>query len=129
MSNRVPGKHGGAPRGRPYTVDSRDYTATISPAGFDAEENVRMRVSIRAEFGHRSVCVVRGITNRSYWHDYPDVESMQAAAISITPQVVCGIIRLAREKGWDPDTSKSNFALVIDREAVRLLANSNITST
>lgn len=94
---------------------------SISPRGFDRDNNVRLRVSFRAQFGSRSVCLVRGLTNRSFWLDYPQIEAMRAAAISITPKVVGGLIRLARQKGWDPDASKSNFELSIDREVERAL--------
>ena len=116
MSGAVPRRHGRSCRNRPYTVDGRDYSVSISTAGFDQDKNVRLRISFRAQFGTRSFCLVRGLTNRSFWQDYPDIEAMRAAAISITPGIVCGLIRLAHNEGWNPDASKSNFELAVDRE-------------
>src|SRR5437868_13297718 len=121
MSN-VPRRHGGPKKTRSYVIDGRDYAVSISDTAPDREGNVRMRVSFRAQFGSRSVCLVRGLTNRSFWQDYPEIEKMRAAAISITPKIVCGMIRLARQAGWDPDASRSNFELSLDQEAVRGLA-------
>jgi hypothetical protein len=94
---------------------------SISDAAIDQEGNVPLQISIRAQFGSRSVCLVRGLTNRSVWHDYPETEKMRAAAISITPKVVCGLIRLAQRDGWDPGASNSNFELSADLDVIRAL--------
>jgi hypothetical protein len=122
MPNSVPPRHGKSRRNRPYTVDGRDYTASISTAGVDNEKNIQLRVSFHAQFGNRSVCLVRALTNRSFWHDYPEIEKMRSAAISITPKIICGLIRLAHREGWDPEVSKSSFELSANRDVVRALA-------
>ena len=82
-----------------------------------------MHVAFRAQFGSRSVCLVRGLTNRSFWHDYPNVEQMREQAISITPLVISALIRLAHQSGWNPAASKSNFELQADRELIRKIAD------
>jgi hypothetical protein len=46
---------------------------------------------------------------------------MRAAAISITPKIICELIRHAHQAGWDPDLSKSNFELSGDRDSIRAL--------
>jgi hypothetical protein len=92
---------------------------SITDAGFDDDGNVLLRVSFRAGFGNRSVCIMRGLTNRSFWHDFPEIERIRATAISITPRVVCELIRMAHQTGWNPVVSKSNFEFLADREIVR----------
>ena len=120
----VPRRHGRSRPRQPYTVDGRDYKVSISDAGFDQEKNVRLDISFRAQFGTRSACQVRGVTNRSFWQDFPEIEQIRAAAISITPKVVCELIRLAHRKGWDREASRSNFELLADREMVRAFSES-----
>jgi hypothetical protein len=128
MADSVPGRHSRLRRNRPYTVDGRDYSVSISPAGFDQDKNVRLRVSFRAQFGTRSVCLVRGLTNRCFWQDHPEIKEMRAASISITPRIVCGLIHLALREGWAPDASKSNFELSVNRDVIRMLAASASSS-
>jgi hypothetical protein len=126
MSRSVPSRHGKSRNNHPYTVDGRAYLVSVSPADLDEEDNVRLRVTFRAEFGARSVCLVRGLTNRAYWQDHSEFEKYNATVISITPQIVCGLIRLAHQAGWDPEASKSNFEFLADRDVVRALAKSTL---
>lgn len=124
MTKSAPGNHGRPRRSRPFQVDGREYAVTIAAAGRDSEENVQMRVTIRAQFASRSVCVLRGLTKRAYWVDYPNFDVQGAGAISITPQAICVLIRHARQQGWNPEASKSNFELTIDNEVFRALMSS-----
>ena len=117
---RAPRRHGKSRANRLFKVDGREYTVSVSDGVLDNKANVRLHISLRAQFGTQSVCQVRGLTNRSLWHDYPrDIEKWRAEAISVTPRVVCELIRLAHQKGWDPEGSRSNFELFVDREMVR----------
>ena len=109
---------------RKYVVADREYAVSISVGKIDKEDNVHMRISFRAHFGNRSVCLVRGVTNRSFWHDYPEVEQMRKDSISVTPKVVCALIAQAHSAGWNPETSKTNFELVVSKESIRELAAS-----
>ncbi len=77
---------------------------------------VLMRVTFRAQFGTRSVCLVRGITNQSA---YESSREEMKKRISITPRVVCEMIRQAHRAGWDPVGSRKNFECAVDREVVR----------
>jgi len=115
------------PRGKSqsYTVDGRAYDVAISAGEIDEDDNVRLRISIQAAFGRNSVCLMRGITNRSYWHDYPCTKEMRRAAVSIAPRQVFGLIKLAHASGWDPERSCSNFELVVNSEAIRTLGETN----
>jgi hypothetical protein len=124
MSPTAPGRHGKSRNNRPFTVDGRAYLVSVSPGDLDEEKNVRLRVTFRADFGTRSACLVRGLKSRSYWQDYGEFEKFLAARISITPQIVCGLIRLAHQAGWDPVASKSNFEYQADRDIIRSLAPS-----
>ena len=98
-------------RARIYHVEGREYAVAISGGELDPQGNVPLRISIRAHFGTQSFCTVRGITNRSFWHDYPDIKEMRGIAISITPRYVCALIAWAHSSGWNPDVSKSNCEL------------------
>ena len=106
-------------RGRIYQVAGREYAVAISAGELDEENNVRLRISIQAHFGNRTFCLVRGVTNRSFWHDYPNIEAMTKVSISLTPSVACGLIVLAHSTGWDPEASKSNFELIATRATIR----------
>jgi hypothetical protein len=81
---------------------------------------VSLRVTFRAEFGTRSFCLVRGLTNNyyyNYYSFYPDPMPM----ISVTPKIICKLVELAHQRGWDPESSKSNFDLPVDWETIRAL--------
>ena len=112
-------------KGRVFQIDGREYAVAISPGGFDEGGNVRLRISIRAHFGNRSFCLVRGVTNRSFWHDYPDIEEMRKASISIGPRQACGFVALAHSMGWKPEASKSNFELQATKEIIRAIDTKN----
>jgi len=109
-------------KGRKHRIDGRQYFVSVSGGEIDAENNVHLRIAIQADFGHRSYCIVRGVTNRSFWHDYPNVELMRENSISVTPRVVSNLIALAHSEGWNPEVSKSNFELFATRETIRGLA-------
>ncbi|MCL4855051.1 MAG: hypothetical protein KJZ78_27125 [Bryobacteraceae bacterium] len=104
---------------RTYQIEGREYAVSISAGKLDEQGNVPLQISIRAHFGTRSFCTVRGVTNRSFWHDYPDIEKMRKTAISITPRHVCALIARAHSQGWNPDTSKANCELPATREDIR----------
>jgi len=108
-------------KGRIVHVDGQSYEVSVSAGSIDEEQNVPLRISIRAQFGSQGFCVVRGVTNRSFWHDYPNIEEMRAASISVGPRQLCGLIALARSQGWDPSTSKSTFELNATRDTIRQL--------
>ncbi|WP_254512924.1 hypothetical protein [Anatilimnocola floriformis] len=117
---KAPRRHGGPKKTRPYAIDGRDYSVSISATAIDFDGNVPLCVSFRAEFGNRSVCQVRGLTNRSFWHDYPE----NTPRISLTPKIVCQLIRYAHVQGWDPVGSKSNMELSADQELLHTLEDS-----
>jgi hypothetical protein len=110
---------------RDYVIDGRPYAVTISAAHIDEERNVHLRVTFRALFGTRSVRTVRGITNRSFWHDYPHIEEMRAKSISLTPKAVCELVRLAHRAGWTPENCRSNFEFHTTTDDIRALAGSS----
>ena len=97
-----------------YSVDGESYTASIVECGYNETGGVRLRVTATAEFGTGSTCMLEGLTNREFWHDYPDCNPEEA--ISITPKTVCDLIRHARSHGWDPITSKSNARIQLNNE-------------
>jgi hypothetical protein len=61
--------------------------------------------------------MIKGLHNVDYYHNYGywDDEAFSEASdtISITPRVIASLIRYARNKGWSPETSKSNQELEI----------------
>ena len=53
------------------------------------------------------------------WHDDPrDMQKWRAETVSITPRVVCELIRMAHRNGWDPERSKTEFEWFVDRGEV-----------
>jgi hypothetical protein len=117
------------PKGsRIYRVGKKEYAVSVRGGRPDALGDVPLRISIRAHFGTRSCCTVRGLTNRCFWHDYPEIEEMRRNAVSITPRHVCALIVMAHSKGWNPETSKSSFDLPATREDIRALIAEQATA-
>ena len=98
-----------------YSVDDNSYTVSVHECGYESSGGVKMAVTIKAEYGTGSFCIVEGMVNREYWHDYPDFSPTR---ISITPRVVCEIIRHAHSTGWNPTYDKSNCRIQLDNEAL-----------
>jgi hypothetical protein len=109
-------------KGKQYEVDGRSYCVAISVSEIDEADAVHLRVTIQAGYGTRSFCIVKGLVNRSYWHDYPDIEEMRKRTISITPAVVCHIIRHTLNTEWNPDSEKANRAILLDNQFLATLA-------
>jgi hypothetical protein len=107
--------------GRIYRIEGREYAVSISAGKIDKAGDVPVRISMRANFGKRSFSLVRGVTNRSFWDDYPYIEEMRKVSISLTPRIVCRLIALAHARGLSPETSKSSFQFVATRETIRAI--------
>jgi hypothetical protein len=97
-------------------VDGLEYTACINECGYTVEDAVKLSVAIRAEYGTKSLCIVEGMTNRDFWHDYPNYDPN--AAIAITPRVVCEIIRYSLRNGWQPMQNKATLRVQLDNEGL-----------
>ena len=99
---------------KPFAVDGNRYVVSITAT---YEARVMLRVTIRAAFGNRSYCTVKGLQNVDYYHNYGywDDETFSEASdtISITPRLIASLIRYARDNGWSPESSKSNRQLEI----------------
>lgn len=102
---------------KPMTVDGRAYIASITAVYVAAGSPLTMRLTIRADFGHRSYCTFRGLTNHAYYFNYGEYDPEQS--ISLTPRVVADLIRFAHSQGWEPMQSRSNFEVESDNDAVR----------
>jgi len=107
------------PKPRLYTIDGKPYTISISQGEIDREQNVHLHVTFRAIFGERSFCLIRGLTNRLFWLDYPDIAQMRAKSVSLTPGIVCALVRLAHRTGWNPEDCKSNFEMYATNDDIR----------
>ncbi|QDU46031.1 hypothetical protein Mal52_45280 [Symmachiella dynata] len=112
-------------KGKKYEVDGNSYTVAVTVKDIDSDNGVHLRITIRAEFGNRSFCSVTGLVNRSFWHDYPAIEEMRKRSISITPSVVCKIIRHVRKGMWQPDQESANRNYEIDNEVLASLVGKN----
>jgi hypothetical protein len=107
---------------KPFIVDG--YSYEVSVTGTYAA-HVTLRVTIRATFGNRSYCTIKGLHNVDYYHNYGywDDETFSEASdtISITPRLIAALIRYARNNGWSPENSKSNLQLGITNLEAKLL--------
>ncbi len=103
-------------RPKPLIVDGEPYLYWIRELRYDSNGAVPLRVVVRADFGTRSFCTINGLSNREYWHDYPDWNP--AACISLTPGVVCQLIRYTRTQGWEPTESRTNVVFSLDNSAI-----------
>jgi hypothetical protein len=50
-----------------YVVDELPYTACINENGTTDDWGVKVSVAIKAEYGKESLCLIKGMVNRSYW--------------------------------------------------------------
>jgi hypothetical protein len=100
-------------RRKPFVVDREPYEASVS-ATFD--KVFQLGVTIRADFGNRSYCLIRGLRNFGYWYNYGYWNkdySESEDTISITPRMIAALIRFARRNGWSPEESKSNHSVTM----------------
>jgi hypothetical protein len=101
-------------RRKEFIVDGCRYEVSVTAT---YEARVELRVTIRAEFGTRSYCTIRGLRNVGYYHNYgywnDEMFSEASDTISITPRLISSLIRYARNNGWSPESSKSNERLEI----------------
>ena len=102
---------------KPMTVDGRPYVASVNATYPEGIGPLAMRVTVRAEYGYRSVCTFRGLTNQEYWFNYGEYNPN--TVIAITPRVIAGLIRFALGQGWDPVHSKSNVEIETDNTVIR----------
>jgi hypothetical protein len=103
-------------RQKPVIVDGEPYLYWIRELPFDDADAVPLRVVLRADFGTRSFCTITGLTNREYWHDFPIWDP--DVTISVTPKVVCNLIRFARTQGWNPVSTRTNFSIATDNASL-----------
>jgi hypothetical protein len=101
-------------RRKPFLVDGLRYEVSVTAT---YEAHVTLRVTIRAGFGNSSYCTIMGLHNVDYYynHGYWNDKTFSEASdtISITPRLIASLIRYARNRGWSPETSKSNQQLDI----------------
>ncbi|MEM9940488.1 MAG: hypothetical protein AAF939_02785 [Planctomycetota bacterium] len=106
-----------------YIVDQLPYTACITEHGISEDGGIQLGVAIKADYGLRSLCLIRGTVNRSYWMDYPDFDPNKS--FSITPRVVCDLIRFAIANVWSPATSKSQMEFRVDNQKLSSIIQSD----
>ena len=99
-----------------FVVDDRAYWACVNENGSTTDWGIKLSVAIKAEYGMNSLCLIKGMVNRAYWHDYPDFDKTKA--FSITPRVICGLIRHALINGWNPIANKSQYNIQLDNRAL-----------
>jgi hypothetical protein len=97
-----------------FVVDGHRYEVSVTAL---YATHLKLRVTIRADFGTRSYCTITGLHNVEYYYNYgywDDATFSEASdTISITPRLIASLIRWARNNGWSPEASKSNQQLEI----------------
>ena len=101
---------------RRLVVDELPYIACVSENGRSDDGGVKLRVIIQACYGYESLCVIWGMVNRDYWLDFPDFDIEKT--FSITPRVICELVRHALENGWSPTESKTQVQIELDNEGL-----------
>ena len=105
-------------------VDDLKYTSCVNEAGYTEDGAVKLNVAVRAEYGTKSLCIIEGMANREYWSDYPNYDPSRT--FSITPRVICEIIRHALQNGWDPNERKSDIRIQLNNEGLRKLIDQTL---
>jgi hypothetical protein len=87
-------------RRKPFVVNGQEYQVSVTAT---YEQVVEMRVTLRAEFGTRSFCTIRGLKNVAYYHNYGYWNDPEHCAsrdeISVTPRMISALVMFARENG------------------------------
>ncbi len=91
-------------KGREFKVDGRQYLVAVRSSGPNADELVKVGITIKAGYGTNSVCIIRGMLNW-WWRDTGTTPGFQ-----VTPRVICDVIRYAHEQGWNPSDDKRDVA-------------------
>jgi hypothetical protein len=111
------------------TVDHNQYVVKVSAERTDADGTVHVRVTLRAQYGTRSVCIVRGFENLDQWsYAWLKPDFVPIDVIAITPGVVCRLIKWAHQAGWNPAEVKSNVELRVSADDVRRLLEPGLTA-
>lgn len=109
---------------KPFNVDDRPYEVTVTPILGKLDEPIDLRITLRADYGHRSFCIFRGLQNYGYYWNYGYwnlPEDKQIKTIEITPRIIADLIRLAHTKGWSPDASKSNVEYTLENDEIMII--------
>ena len=101
---------------RRLVVDELPYIACVSENGYTNDGGIKLRVIVQAGYGHESLCVIAGMVNRDYWRDFPDYDPENT--FSITPRVICELIRFALTNGWSPTESKTQTMVELDNDGL-----------
>jgi hypothetical protein len=105
---------------RRLTVNDRPYTAWIICDRIDEAGNAHIHVTLRAEYGTRSFCLIRGLTNFHYWsYDWWSANAVCPEPVAVTPRVLSRLIPWAHDARWNPADSKSNCHLQLSPEECR----------
>src|SRR6476620_11899570 len=92
---------------KPFVIAGNPYRISLTARFEKDPDPVSIRVTIQAYYGQRSTCIVRGLHNYDYWDNYGCDPSL-IQPFAVTPKVLCQIVQLAHDRGWDPVNSKSN---------------------
>lgn len=105
-------------RHKPFVVDGQRYLASLTA---NYEEFVRLRVTVRADFGTRSFCTFNGLHNFDYYFNYGHWN--ETDTITVTPRLIAVLIRYGRHNGWNPEASKSNCQIDITNTNAKAILN------
>ena len=105
-------------------VDGQRYEASVTATYADV---VKLRVTVRADFGTRSFVTISGLQNYDYFHHYghwaQEGYAAETDTIEITPRMLAALIRYAHDNGWSPESEKPNCNLTLTNvDAKALLA-------
>lgn len=104
-------------------TDTGQYSAKVVSGKPDEHEAVALRVVIRAEYGTRSFCTIRGLENDTRLaHLVGNTSNLEP--IEITPLTITRLIEAAHERGWNPSEDRTNFEMMIDNEEFLAIARS-----
>lgn len=87
---------------RKLVVDGQTYFVSLSGKRLDAAGNVPISFVAHLEGNDATKLVVKGITSRRFWHDYPNAEQFVDGVFRVTPRIAVTIIRHGISQGWDP---------------------------
>ena len=109
---------------RKLVINQRRYFASVSGGRINESGDVPISFVVHPDGNDRAKLIVKGITSRDYWYDFPDTEKTQELGVAITPKNMVCVIEHCLAEGWDPDgTGQTNFS--IDNEKLAAIVDAD----
>ncbi|MEM8945479.1 MAG: hypothetical protein AAGD11_09860 [Planctomycetota bacterium] len=97
---------------RKLVIDGKGFYVSVKGRALTDAGDVPLSFVVHLEGNDRAKLLIKGITSRDYWIDFPDIEKYSDRALTLTPKSIVAVIRHCIAEGWEPDgTGQTNVQL------------------